>query len=296
MGEKTNIEWCDSTVNPTTGCEGCELWNGRQIRHCYAGVLHESRLAKSLPTLYSPDFQEVRLAPGRMMQAARWSDLRNKERVGKPWLNRKPRMIFVGDMGDFMSQSVPEEYIVDEIIGAIKSPEGSRHFWMLLTKQIARLATLSIKLGGLPDNVIAMTTVTDQTTADRRIPELLKVRALYRGISAEPLLGPVNLGLFGTVSKDVSVQYRPVCSMIDLVIGGGESGPKARFCYSSYARSLRDECVQAEVPFFWKQWGEFLPDDQNPEISAGRGGIRVGKKAAGRLLDGLEHNGFPEVR
>jgi protein gp37 len=313
MGDKTEIQWCDSTINPTTGCEGCELWNGRDVRHCYAGGLHEGRLANSYPSLYASDFQEVRLAPGRMMKAARWSDLRGKERPGKPWLNRMPRMIFVGDMGDFMSRSVPENYIVDEILGAIKSPEGSRHFWMLLTKQIARLAALSIKLGGLPENVMAMTTVTNQTTANARVPELLKVMCSYRGISAEPLLGPVEifhfdedsqalrgLGVIESGGMSVSTPDSPPegydnsYSGIDLVIGGGESGPGARFCYTEYARSLRDQCVKADVPFFWKQWGEYLPDDQNPEIGRGTGGIRVGKKAAGRHLDGRTWDQFPE--
>ena len=60
MGSKTGIGWCDSTVNGSTGCDGCELW-GPKVRRCYAGNLHEKRLAKSLPLLYAPNFQEVRL-------------------------------------------------------------------------------------------------------------------------------------------------------------------------------------------------------------------------------------------
>src|SRR5262249_11709162 len=124
-------------------------------------------------------------------KAAAWSDLRGTDRPDKPWLNGLPRMIFVGDMGDFCSKSVPDEYIKSEILGAIESKNGRRHFWLLLTKQIARLARLSETLGGLPDNVMAMTTITDQHTANARIPELLKTRCKWRGVSAEPLWGPI---------------------------------------------------------------------------------------------------------
>ena len=74
------------------------------------------RLAKSLPLLYAPNFQEVRLAPGRMKKAAAWSDLRGADRPGKPWLDGMPRMIFVGDMGDFMRRGVPDDYFKTEYL------------------------------------------------------------------------------------------------------------------------------------------------------------------------------------
>jgi len=251
MGIETKIEWCDSTINPTTGCEGCELWNGRDVRHCYAGKLHEARLAKSLPNLYAADFQDVRLVPGRMMQAARWADLRGKERPGKPWLSGQPRCIFVGDMGDFCSKAVPEQYIIEEIFGAIASPEGQRHFWLLLTKQIARLAELSRKLDGLPDNCMAMTTITDQHTANVRLPLLMSVECHWRGVSAEPLLSAVDVG------------DHLGCGLIHQVIAGGESGAKARLMQADWARSLRDACASSGVKFFMKQMTrrEPIPED-----------------------------------
>jgi protein gp37 len=89
MGSKTNIEWCDSTVNPTTGCDGCELWAG-DVRACYAGNLHESRLALTLPQLYAENFTDVRLAPGRMAAAAGWSDLRGKSSTRQAGSGRTP--------------------------------------------------------------------------------------------------------------------------------------------------------------------------------------------------------------
>jgi protein gp37 len=192
MAEKTDIGWCDSSVNATSGCDGCELWNGREIRECYAGKSHENSLAKVFPKLYDPNFQNVRLIPGRMAQAAAWSDLRGKDRPEKPWLNGMPRTIFVGDMGDFESRAVSDDYIVNEILGAVKSAKGERHFWYLLTKQIHRLADLSVKIGGLPDNSMAMTSVTDQHFADHRVPLLLRADCKWLGVSAEPLKRPVR--------------------------------------------------------------------------------------------------------
>jgi protein gp37 len=258
MSERTSIEWCDSTVNPSTGCGGCELW-GPTIRTCYAGILHENRLAKSFPALYASSFQAVRRAPGRMMQAARWRDLRGKPRPDKPWLDSWPRVIFVGDMGDFLSRELPDEYIFDEIFGAILSREGQRHFWMLLTKRPERLAALSKQVGKLPDNCMAMTTVTNQHTALARIPALLEVKCLWRGISAEPMLGPIDISAHGLGLQCESCIDRKVHWCSDPVIHwgviGGESGPGARPMNIEWARSLAGQCDEAAIPYFIKQLG-----------------------------------------
>jgi protein gp37 len=259
MGLKTGIEWCDSTVNPSTGCDGCELWNGRDIRTCYAGNLHETRLAKSLPELYAENFQEVRLAPGRMMEAARWPDIKGKKRPDKPWLNGLPRMIFVGDMGDFGSRDVPDDYFIDEVIGAIRSTAGTRHFWLLLSKQISRLAKLSARIGGLPDNCMALTTITSQHTAEVRRRELLDVECRWRGISVEPLWEPLDLtergrGLYCESCLDRSTHWC-VDPVIDWVIVGGESGANAKPTQPSWIRDIVEQCADANVPCFVKQLG-----------------------------------------
>ena len=105
MGRETEIQWCDSTINPTTGCDGCELWS-KNDRSCYAGNYHEARLASAMPVLYAKDFNEVRLVEGRVKQAANWADLMGVDRIGmkhvsdKPWLSKYPRIIFISDMGD----------------------------------------------------------------------------------------------------------------------------------------------------------------------------------------------------
>lgn len=186
---------------------------------------------------------------------------------------------------------------------------------------------------GLP-NVWLGTSVEDQTRADERIPHLLATPAALRFISAEPLLGPVDLTKIE--STDVHDPFDPFDAIgrgwhdtapkIDWVIVGGESGPNARPMHPDWARNLRDQCAAADVPFHFKQWGEWAPVlgavdswdlNDDPEQSRfdhrdwedGAWGqpyrpawcdetdddtvLRVGKKRAGRLLDGVQHDGFP---
>jgi len=306
MGQKTNIEWCDSTINGTSGCDGCELWN-KQARTCYAGNLQTHRLSKSMPHLYSRDFSEVRMIPGRFAQAAAWSDLRGTERPEKPWLNGMPRCIFVGDLGDTFSRAVTDEFLTRELFGAITSKQGQRHFWMLLTKRPKELAK---KWGGLPDNVMAMTTITSQKSAQARVADLLEVRCKWKGLSCEPLLEAVNLraiddvdgnrldSLTGAWGVEGRGWTEESSNRINLVICGGESGPGARPMHPDCARALRDQCSAAGVPFFFKQWGEWLYPPGMPTGPTSRKGydlVRVGKKKAGRELDGIEHNAFPAL-
>lgn len=308
----TKIEWTDSTINPTSGCDGCELYRPDPLGEdakatCYAREVHVNRLAHSYPDLYSSRFDVVREIPGRMLQAANWSDLAGAERKDKPWMNGCPRHIFVGDMGDVFSAAVSMEFLKNEVIKAIESKNGRRHVWQLLTKRPERMAELSEQLGGLPENVVAMTTVTNQRTADIRIPHLQRVKAHTRGLSIEPMRGPVSIQMFthGCGIREDKTTYR--IPGIDWVIAGGESGHRAQPMHPDWARSLRDECAAAGVAFFFKQWGEWLaclPPDQwlgedpsgyRVEVHHDSYFVRVGKASAGRLLDGVEHNGMPEV-
>lgn len=140
--KETTIQWCDSTINPTSGCDGCELWNPATGKFdCYAGNLHEGRWAGSLavshPEKYSPNFKDVRLIPGRVKAAVRWKDLRGVERPDKPWIPKEmPRLIFISDMADALSRAVPFEFLLEEIVNPIA---GSPHIGMWLTKQAKRL-------------------------------------------------------------------------------------------------------------------------------------------------------------
>jgi protein gp37 len=192
MSIHTNIGWCDSTVNPTTGCDGCEI-----LKTCYARILHETRLAKSLPKLYAPKFLDVRAIRGRMAKAAAWSDLRNIVRDDKPWLSGRPRHIFISDLSDALSIEVPYEFLSEEIISNVTSPPGRRHIWLWLTKKPARMVEFSRWLGirniPWPANLWAGTSLTSQSTADRRIRFLLQVPARVRFLSIEPMLGAIDL-------------------------------------------------------------------------------------------------------
>lgn len=340
MSQTTDIGWTDSTVNGSSGCDGCELYtpNGDGVDDtagCYAKWWHERRLAKSFPTNYAERFDEVRMIPGRYAQAANWPDLRGKKRDGKSWLDGKPRHIFVGDMGDFLSAAVTDEFLERELLAAVISPEGRRHVWQWLTKRPERLASLSAKWGGLPSNVIAMTTVTNQRTAEVRIPQLLEVKCLNRGLSIEPLWSEVDLrkirvdlgaGLFGCSLGAHHVPHMDSREFprIHWVVVGGESRSAAaqdvKPMHPSWIVSLRDQCRDFEVPFFFKQWGEWAPSSAQPirgvhtgggvyVLNSGRLGNqgdwwdgnaiamdRPGKKSAGRLLGFHEHNGMPDVR
>jgi protein gp37 len=269
MGIHTEIGWCDSTVNPTTGCDGCELHVVGKGGPCYAGILHEGRLAKSLPTLYSPTFTDVRLAPGRMAKSASWSDLRGKARPNKPWLDGMPRLIFVGDMGDIFSKDVPVEYLASELIETAEGKAGRRHCWLVLTKQPQRLAEFAAWLGRWPENVWVGTSVTSQTNASRAI-KLLEVPAEVHFISAEPLLSgvvfnemrhqiPGSLGvIIGSILGNTdgsSFSPRSRGKGLDWLIVGGESGPGARPCDLAWIRSIVRQCGESKTPCFVKQLG-----------------------------------------
>ena len=186
-------------------------------------------------------------------------------------------------------------------------------------------------------NVWLMATVCNQDEADRLIPILLEIPAAVRGVSIEPMLGPVNLmphifsepgGEFRTHNGKRQIRcVKPSDGGLHWVICGGETGPGARPMHPDWGRGLRDQCAAADVPFFFKSWGEWLPCSQcaddpylerlDPYTEIGDDGItvtdtgggvicrngvsteqifRVGKSRSGRLLDGVEHSQFPEVR
>jgi protein gp37 len=179
--------------------------------------------------------------------------------------------------------------------------------WLLLTKRPENILQM------IPDrwrshprhNVWYGTSVENQEYADRRIPELLKVPAVVRFLSCEPLLGPVDI--FDYLWESAGPEwagYNLAEPGIHWVIAGGESGPGARPMHPDWARSLRDQCSYGSehVAFHFKQWGEYLPLNDRPAIEvhgkvihddARFTWVRVGKKAAGRLLDGRTWDDFP---
>lgn len=306
MADKSKIEYIDTTVNPVDGCDGCELWTHGKGGTCYAAIIHGRFTGRG--KAYPKPFDTVVERPGRMIKAARMRTLIGTDRPGKPWLNGHKRFIFIGDMSDIFSEGVSFDYIRDEIIHHIESVNGCEHFWMILTKRPSRMMEFVLwlkELGELvPHNLILMTSVTSQHTMQRaRI--IRRIDAPWKGLSIEPILGPVYLD-----AADLEG--------ISWVIAGGESGPKARPTHPNDVRRLREVCDDAGVPFFFKQWGEYVPgkryriEDKHGkngrysyqngckgpvydlDLSGGIVAIKLGKHDSGRLLDGREHNGLPE--
>ncbi len=184
------------------------------------------------------------------------------ERLRQPLEWKKPRRIFVNSMSDLFHDEVPEEYI-RQVFDVME--EAGQHTFQVLTKRAERVKRLAPTLPW-PSNVWLGVSVENRYWT-RRIDDLREVPAAVRFLSCEPLLGPLNdLNLTG----------------IGWVIAGGESGPGSRRPKPDWFRSIRDQCAAAEVGFFFKQWGAFDVD-----------GRRVGKKKAGRELDGRVWDGMP---
>ena len=174
------------------------------------------------------------------------------ERVEQPLHWHRPRTVFVNSMSDLFHEHIPFEF-VHRVFAVMQ--EASRHRFQVLTKRHHRLEVLAPELPW-PPNVWMGVSVENQRWLERA-DALKHTPAAVKFLSCEPLLGPLNIDLDG----------------IDWVIVGGESGPGARAMRTQWATNIRDQCIEARVPFFFKQWGEFDAD-----------GVRRGKKAAGRVL------------
>lgn len=279
MAEHSTIEWTDATWNPITGCSmvsaGCT--------NCYAMGLAGTRL-RNHPSRAGL----TRVTGGRHV----WTgEVRfNEEWLDQPLRWRRPRRIFVCAHGDLFHEEVPDEWI-DRVFAVMAL--APHHTFQVLTKRPARMrAYLDKASGRVGDRVMQLrrtdvakragmgpscigpvpygtpgsqwwplphvwigTSSEDQATADARIPDLLAAPAAIRFLSAEPLLGPVDLTRWSGIEGDGGT----LGFGLDLVIVGGESGPGARPMHPAWARSLRDQCVAAGVAFHFKQWGEWGP-------------------------------------
>lgn len=157
-------------------------------------------------------------------------------------------------------------------------------------------------------NIWLGVTAENQQTADERIPYLLETPAAVRFISVEPMLGPVDLIRAMDVAIEVDGEIEtpaagPMNNWLNWVICGGESGPNARPMHPDWVRGLRDQCKEARVPFFFKQWGEWGNEPYRrgmeiyPSVTMDKEILfRCGKKKAGRLLDGVEYLELPGVK
>jgi protein gp37 len=288
----SKIEWCDETWNPIIGCSkisaGCD--------NCYA-----ERMAGRLSNIAAThkNYSQVvywGVKNGMYYGEGRWNGNTAfiPEALDKPLRWARPRRIFVCSMGDLFHESVPFAWLNRLFITMAANP---RHTFMLLTKrpEIA-VEFMSIGWRGECPNIWIGVTAENQAAADERIPILLQIPAAVRFVSVEPMLGPLSLKKWLHPEIEETAGCATVGD-INWVICGGESGPGARPMHSDWVRGLRDQCQAAGTPFLFKQWGEWAPnwinDDAGNEIEGSMWMDRFGKKKAGRLLDGVEHNEFP---
>jgi len=209
-------------------------------KHCYAQTFAERfRGVKGHP--FEQGF-DLRLVPSAIELPTKW---------------RRPRNVFVNSMSDLFHEHVPFAFI-DRVFQVMS--RCPQHQFQVLTKRSKRLAQMAARLPW-PGNIWIGVSVEDNRYIGR-LEHLIQVPAAVRFLSIEPLIGPVD---------DLDVEG------IDWVIVGGESGPWARPMKPEWVRTIRDRCLSAKVPFFFKQWGG------------------KNKKAAGRTLDGQEWNEMPRL-
>lgn len=303
---KTKIEWCarpgthPETWNPTTGCDkvsqGC--------KNCYAETMHKRLQGMGQKKYDHPFLGTVKTHEDVIALPLKW---------------KTPRTVFVNSMSDLFHKQVPFSFIRKVFHVMEDTPQ---HTYQILTKRPERMLEFSqCSNSWAPKNVWLGTSVEDQQTADERIPFLLQVPASVRFLSCEPLLGSLNIS---TYLKPLQCWYTDGSNQgytlppVSWVIAGGESGHHARPMHPEWIRSLRDQCRSAVVPFFFKQWGEFLAyEDLGEKGTICAGGFdavafssiekfdaygynnvlfaKVGKHSAGRTLDGREWNEFPKI-
>ena len=291
----TGIEWCDETWNPMIGCSGCE------VLHCWA-KMYAWRHAQN-PTMGKNQAKYARLVTDRCgrcggegrylrnLEALSAFTMRKEtarvfcldchgtgkgplrwtgkieyfpERLEDPLRWRKPRRVFVCGMGDPFAEGVDPAYIWDVYKAMSRAPW---HTFIILTKRHARMAELVPRIRGtLPDrleHVIHGTSISDQRTADLRVPEILKVQGRHC-LSLEPMLEEIKMRP-GWLSHAQGIEE---------IYLGGQTGPGAPPLHPQWVRDVRDQCAEAKVRFWFKRWS-----------------WPAGKPDPGRTLDGRTHDG-----
>lgn len=262
----TKISWCDETINPVVGCSktsaGCQ--------NCYA-----ENMARRLATMgewagkaFAWKFpQYSRVISEGITSAGKWNGdtAFAPSELEKPYQWKNPRTVFVSSMGDLFHDSVDIKWQISVMDMVAALP---RHTFIFLTKRPHNMrqfimAWTGTKVGGYLPNLVLGVSAEDQTTADERIPQLLRTPAAKRFVSIEPMIGPVKLNLATACDRNCGEYQDAACPgtsgkcvmqwHLDGVILGGESGPKARPLDPAWVRLVRDQCETAGVPFMFKQ-------------------------------------------
>jgi protein gp37 len=301
----TKIEWCDETINPIQDKIKGESGRGYHCtkcspgcNECYAETIN-NRFGNHLP--FDNRKAEFELMGSELYKPIKW---------------KKHRNIFIQSMGDLFHEDVPDEFI-DELMNVMDM--ARHHTFLMLTKRPERmleyLEESPANESYTPDERWYGLTVCTQQEADEKIPVFLQVPG-KKFLSIEPMLGPIDLRPAHLPSGITAPYWLLKC--VDAVILGGETGPKARPMHPDWVRSVRDQCEAAGVPFFFKGWGEYAPwlhcdnislkenrcwlraDGTQSEHDRADGGnipmYRVGKKRAGRGLDGRTHDDLPWLK
>ncbi len=312
----SKIQWTERTWNPINGCSkisaGC--------KNCYA-IPMSHRLAHIPATAQKYAGITEKTEKGTINFTGKVSI--DDKALLDPLKRKKPTTYFVNSMGDLFHENVPFEWI-DKVWAVMAL--CPQHTFQVLTKRPERMERyFEMTAGGADiqremyamtnyDNELAKgfemplknvwlgTSVENQEQAEKCIPHLLACPAAVRFLSCEPLLEKIDLYPYVSLSD-----YTEWKSPIDWVIVGGESGRGARPMHPDWVRSLREQCQDSNVPFFFKQWGEWVKPSQMPdeiysaieEVGDGIGisdvERKVGKHASGRLLDGVEYNEIPKL-
>lgn len=296
--ENTNIEWADHTFNPWVGCtkvsDGC--------KYCYAENMMSKRFKK---VQWGPGGTRIRTKTWG--EPLRWNKQEWAECTHCGWRGHE-FIVYCPSCGDNSLQPTRARVFCASLADVFEDKPDQRmemnnwrrnlieliHItpnldWLLLTKRPENI------LGWIPNkrmtgytlsNINFGVSVEDQEQANERVPLLVELKTMWEFtgmlfLSCEPLLGMIDLSRWLT--------------QIGWVIVGGESGPNARPAKIEWVRGIRDQCQAAEVPFLFKQWGEYSPIRATP-IGFPFEPQRVGKKAAGRVLDGQIWNQFPILR
>lgn len=300
----TKIEWTDETWNPVVGCskvtEGCRYCYAMKQAHRNAAMAQQQYIGLTEKRASGVEWTGlVRTVPSMLEKPLGW---------------KKPRMIFVNSMSDLFHPDVPFDFI-DQVFAVMALCK--RHTFQILTKRPQRMLEYmrsveergdswrSVIYNPSPVNVTGLelplanvwlgVSVENQLTADARIPILLQTPAAVRWLSMEPLLGDVDIEAF-LVDFPEDGDGAPYLGGIDWVVVGGESGHHDRPMDPIWARSLRDQCAAAGVPFLFKQWGDGKEWGMALEGSRWlEAGWSVKEKKGGRTLDGVVHNEYPVV-
>lgn len=284
MALNTKIAWCDHTWNPWIGCHRVSA----ECDHCYMYRDMErygrdpKKVQRTSPATFNAPLNTKNYKPGDKVFVCSWSDFFHRQ-------------------ADFHR---PDAFSIMR-----RRPDLR---FIIVTKRIERAEECwPDDWGNGWPNVAVLVTAGLQETADERIPVLLSTRAAIRGVSIEPLLGPVSINQW--LLAEHGRRQIGAGPGLSWVIVGGESGPNARPMHPDWVRVLRDQCTRADVPFFFKQWGEFAYSKilgfvdgvgwmkPSNSLSAadffkpGTVAVKVGTKRAGFLLDGVKHSAYPKA-